>query len=501
MSPSKDFEDGEKAPASIEPTNSVDIAEGDTLVEEAAVLKKIDLFVLPLLFVTYILQFLDKTSLGNTAILGVIQDTKLVGQEFSWLNSAFYFGYLVASYPVSIILVKLPLGKTMSISIILWAIVLACHGATNNFIGLCIVRVLLGIFESTISPGFSLITGLWYKPSEHAARHGVWFLGNSVGAFCGALISFGCSYITTGPLEPWRWLFIMLGIITALWGIVLLFTLPDTPKTARFLNPAQRIIANQRPQKQQRTFKTNKWSHAQFKEAIMDPKTWFLFVITTISSLTNGVISNFTSLIVAGLGYNTRTTLLLGLPIAAFQFVVIFVSTLLADKFRRSRCIVIIGGYLVALLGVLLIRQLPVTMKAGRYVGVLLLVASSNIFPLMLSLIASNTAGFTKKATVNALFFIGYCAGNIGGPQLFIAKEAPTYQTAFTALLAIYCLVIVLLASFRVYLNWENKRRDKDQGVCIDPEARDNSPAVVQDENTEEIDETDWENKSFRYYL
>lgn len=43
MSPSKDFEDGEKAPVSIEPTNSADIAEGDTLVDEAAVLKKIDL--------------------------------------------------------------------------------------------------------------------------------------------------------------------------------------------------------------------------------------------------------------------------------------------------------------------------------------------------------------------------------------------------------------------------------------------------------------------------
>lgn len=76
-----------------------------------------------------------------------------------------------------------------------------------------------------------------------------------------------------------------------------------------------------------------------------------------------------------------------------------------------------------------------------------------------------------------------------------------TIQTAFTALLSIYCLVIVFLALFRVYLNWENKRRDKDQGVCIDPEARDDSPGVVQHENAEEIDETDWENKSFRYYL
>ncbi|KAH7156030.1 major facilitator superfamily domain-containing protein [Dactylonectria macrodidyma] len=478
------------------------MVEGESaLVEEAAVLKRIDLFVLPLLFVTYILQFLDKTSLGNTAILGVIQDTKLVGQEFSWLNSAFYFGYLAASYPVSIILVKFPLGKTMSISIILWAIVLACHGATNNFVGLCIVRVLLGVFESTISPGFSLITGLWYKPSEHAARHGVWFLGNSVGGFCGALIAYGCSFITSGPLEAWRWLFVMLGIITALWGIVMLFALPDTPKTARFLKPEQRIIANQRPQENQRTFKTNKWSHTQFMEALKDPKTWFLFVIMTISCLTNGVISNFTSLIVAGLGYDVRTTLLLGLPTGVFQFVVIFISTFLADKFRRSRCNIIIGGYLIALLGVLLIRQLPTTMKAGRYVGVLLLVASTNIFPLMLSLIASNTAGFTKKATVNAVFFIGYCAGNIGGPQLFIAKEAPTYQTAFTALLVIYCLVIIFVALFRVYLNWENKRRDKDQGVFIDPEPRNNSPTVIHDNNTEEVDETDWENKRFRYYL
>jgi hypothetical protein len=67
-------------------------------------------------------------------------------------------------------------------------------------------------------------------------------------------------------------------------------------------------------------------------------------------------------------------------------------------------------------------------MQAGRYAGVLVLVASTNIFPLMLSLISSNVAGFTKKATVNAVFFIGYCAGNIAGPQFFVAAEAPNYQ-------------------------------------------------------------------------
>lgn len=136
----------------------------------------------------------------------------------------------------------------------------------------------------------------------------------------------------------------------------------------------------------------------------------------------------FTFLIIAGLGYGTRPTLLLGLPISGFQFVFLIASTFLADKFRRSRCNVIISSYLIALLSVLLIRQLPITINAGRYVGVLLPVASTSIFPLMLSLISSYAAGFTKKATVNAVFFIGYCAGNIGGPQLFVANEAPTHK-------------------------------------------------------------------------
>jgi hypothetical protein len=35
----------------------------------------------------------------------------LVGQQYFWVCSAFYFGYLVASYPASLCFVKLPLGK------------------------------------------------------------------------------------------------------------------------------------------------------------------------------------------------------------------------------------------------------------------------------------------------------------------------------------------------------------------------------------------------------
>lgn len=89
------------------------------------------------------------------------------------------------------------------LSSIIWAVVLACHGATTHFAGLLTVRILLGIFESTIGPGLSLITSMWYKRSEHASRHGIWFAGNSISSVFGGLLTYGIGHISNS-VEPWR---------------------------------------------------------------------------------------------------------------------------------------------------------------------------------------------------------------------------------------------------------------------------------------------------------
>lgn len=67
-----------------------------------------------------------------------------------------------------------------------------------------VLRALLGAFESTIAPGFTLITSIWYRKSEHAARHGIWFAGNSLGAIIGALIAYGLAHDSGKVLDPWR---------------------------------------------------------------------------------------------------------------------------------------------------------------------------------------------------------------------------------------------------------------------------------------------------------
>ncbi|KAG8162148.1 hypothetical protein KVR01_007913 [Diaporthe batatas] len=60
--------------------------------EAKRIRNKIDRVVLPLLFSVYILQFLDKSTIGASSVLGLISDNKLTADEFNTLGSAFYIG-------------------------------------------------------------------------------------------------------------------------------------------------------------------------------------------------------------------------------------------------------------------------------------------------------------------------------------------------------------------------------------------------------------------------
>lgn len=66
--------------------------------------------------ISYMFQFLDKSALSYTAIMGLRDDLKLQGTDYSWASSIYYFGYLIASYIAGVIMVRYPIGKTITAS-------------------------------------------------------------------------------------------------------------------------------------------------------------------------------------------------------------------------------------------------------------------------------------------------------------------------------------------------------------------------------------------------
>ncbi|KAL4808353.1 major facilitator superfamily domain-containing protein [Aspergillus unguis] len=467
--------------------------------DEKKLVRKIDLHLMPLLIISYGLQYLDKTSLSYSAILGLRTDLNLQGQEYSWASGIFYIGYLAASYPISLGFVRFPLGRYLSVLIFLWGVVLTLHACAQNYAGLMILRVFLGIFESAISPGFSLITGMWYTPKEHVSRHSFWFAGNATASLIGSGIAYGILQYN-GGFSQWKMLFLIFGLITVAWSIFLWFYLPDSPSNARFLSPTEREFASLRPKKFQHTTQTKKWDQAQFIETFKDFKTWWFLLFSFVICVPNGGTTSFNTIIINSFGYDEFQTILMGMPAAAFQLTTVILAALFTTYIRRSRLWAMVSIFLMAMAGILMVKLLPFDRKLPRLAGYWLVTAVAPAFPLMMSLFASNTAGFTKKSTVVALIFVGYCVGNFVGPQFFESTEAPTYSTAYTTILTCYAIAIVMAALFRVYLSWTNSRRDKAQGVHIDPEETREIDLHV-DEELNNVDETDLQNRGFRYIL
>lgn len=66
---------------------------------------------------SYLFQFLDKAALSYTAILGLKKDLSLTGSQYSWASGIYYFGYLAASYPAGMLMVRFPVGKLIAASV------------------------------------------------------------------------------------------------------------------------------------------------------------------------------------------------------------------------------------------------------------------------------------------------------------------------------------------------------------------------------------------------
>lgn len=112
----------------------------------------------------------------------------------------------------------------------------------------------------------------------------------------------------------------------------------------------------------------------------------------------------------------------------AFLLLFVIFTVVVSMIFKNARCISIALLNIISLAGALMIKLLPQSEKLGRLGGLWLISAYASAFPTILSLVSSNITGYTKKSTVNAMVFVGFCVGYIIGPLTFLSREAPTYQ-------------------------------------------------------------------------
>lgn len=306
--------------------------------DERKLLRKIDWNLMPLLCLVYGLNYLDKTTVSYASIMGLKTDLGLQGQQYSWIGSMFYFGYLFWEYPTNRLLQRLPLGKWSAFNVIMWGLILCCMAATKNFAGAMTVRFFLGVFEAAVTPGFALFTSQWYTIKEQGARTGIWFSFNGWGQILGGFVAYGIAVGTAKhpvAVESWQLLFLVIGLFTAFIGCIFLYVMPDNQLNARFLTEKEKVLAIERIRINQQGVGNKHFKFYQMKEALTDPMVWAFVFYSLVADIPNGGISNFFSQLIVSFGFSNEQSLLLGTPGGAVEvryFTYFFLFSLLLAR-------------------------------------------------------------------------------------------------------------------------------------------------------------------------
>lgn len=120
--------------------------------------RKIDFMILPYIAVCYAFFYIDKTTLSYAAIFGIRQDLHLVGTQYNWLSSAFYFGFLAWAIPTNYLLQRLPVARYLGSMIFMWGFFLMLQATCKSFATLTVLRVLGGAAEAVSDPSTCIVS-------------------------------------------------------------------------------------------------------------------------------------------------------------------------------------------------------------------------------------------------------------------------------------------------------------------------------------------------------
>jgi MFS family permease len=346
-------------------------------------------------------------------------------------------GYLFAQYPAGYLLQRLPVAKVIGVSTLAWGVLILTTPACSNFAGIATNRFLLGVFEAVVNPGFVLVMSMWYQKAEQPLRLVVYYSMNGWAGIFGGLLGYAIGHITAG-LPQWMYVFLIFGAVSFAWGVVFLAFMPDLPSTARWLTGRDVVVAVERVAANRQGVKNHHFKTYQMWQTLRDPKTWILFVMSVAAQIPNAAQSTFMSIILQTFGFTTLQTQYMQIPGNVVQIVSLLLSGYIASRFPNMRCIVMIFGNLVCVVcGGVLVGLSPgahgTENRWGRIVALWLCSFQSVGFAMSLTMVSSNVAGYTKKQLTGAFMFVGYCVGNIIGPQTFKNSEAPLYHSAYIA--------------------------------------------------------------------
>lgn len=287
-------------------------------------------------------------------------------------------------------------------------------------------------------------------------------------------------------------IFLFVGLVTIISSPIIYWKLDNDIPSARFLTEHEKAQAIERLRANQTGTGSREFKWRQLLEAAMEPKTYLWIAMALLLNVGASVTNTFGPLILNGLISDKYMTSLLNMPFGALQVIVILSASWFAQKARVKGAILMLYVIpVVAGLAVLYSVPRDNSAKAALLVGYYLLAFLFGGNPLIVTWIVGNTAGTTKKSAIMSVYNAASAAGNIIGPLLFNANDAPAYMPGLRACLAIFVALVAVVAiqwANLVLLNklQEKKRVRNGKKAKVVDNSMDSKYRGIEERNTDE---------------
>ncbi|KAK9837411.1 hypothetical protein WJX81_000610 [Elliptochloris bilobata] len=261
------------------------------------VARKVYWGLLPLLTVMGVFIYLDRSNLSF--ISGqIIPALGLTSTDYGLGSGLPYLGYVVANIPSSIIVTHVGAPTWLAALMLAWGVVSACTAAVRTRAQFFCIRVLLGITEAGCFPG------AWYHLSLFLDDMQLNF------AFACVLAGAATAQVIGGPLASglllldgmhglygWQWVFLVEGVATAAFGVVLFFGLPRSPTSAWCLSPAERAALSARRATEREVAERRDPSGGTTARALSDWRNWYIGAAMLLTQCGNVALMYFLPLL------------------------------------------------------------------------------------------------------------------------------------------------------------------------------------------------------------
>ncbi|KIY69131.1 MFS general substrate transporter [Cylindrobasidium torrendii FP15055 ss-10] len=439
-----------------------------TFEDEQRVVRKFDLCILPVLAFMYLCNSLDKGNLGNAKTDTMEADLHFAPHDYNTMLSVFYAPYVLFAPPVAFVGKKYGPGRVLPILMFTFGAMTLLAASVKNFGGMMAVRWFLGMAESGFFPLVIYYLTTFYRRGELARRLALFYAASNIANAFSGLLAFGVFQIKNTSLPGWRYLFLIEGSVTVLFSSFAFFYLPKSGSEAWFLDEKQRQIAYQRIQIDSSSIVNEPFVLKDALQVFTYPSAWAWIAIEICLGVPLQGVSLFLPQIIGRLGYDkVKTNLYTVAPnIVGAIFLIILAFS---SDYTKIRFPFIALGFLLTFLGMIVYATIDVqTHLQVAYFACFMMTWGTSAPSVLLSTWYNNNIAHEGRRI--ALTSVGVPLANLMGvvaSNIFRPQDAPKYIPALATTAAFGATGATITILVGMYMIWDNKRRDREQGVVM----------------------------------